>query len=300
MAGIRVSLGRAGYDLLSQAVTRYAREKGDGGLRVSGRPGGVVHLRDGLVVAVASPGAPGPGTLLMRSGRSGAGVAGMRVVRVMAMQDAAFAIVAGHVDGCEPLDDPVDPPDALAVGEVPARLLHQVARKLAALDVLSHPVRPDRERPLPAIEVDLTQLGEVQRDLLIHADGRRTARDIAFRTGRAVYTVTVEMARLLGAGYLECVESVAPPVRIPVRMPPEGLRPRTPPAAEPAVARAAGAGAPATSSPPPPPPPPPPPGPGPALPRRRPGASGITETLASDKNGASWKGFFRLRSGTAK
>lgn len=296
MAGVRDSLGRAGYDLLSSAVTRYAREKGDGALRVSGTPGGVVHLRGGLVVAVASPGAPGPGTLLTRSGRSGAGAAELRVVRMMAMQDAAFAIVAGRVDGWEVLEDPADPPDALGVGETPGRLLHQAARKLAALDVLPHPVRPDRERPLPAVEVDLAQLALLQRELLVHADGRSTARDIAFRTGRAVYPVTVEMARLLGGGYLECVETAAPPVRMPARVPPESLRPRTRPVAEPAAVSTPGdagdvpSSASSLS----------PPDPAPELPRRTPGASGITETLAPQKAVASWKGFFRLRSGTAK
>jgi hypothetical protein len=295
VAGIRDSLGRAGYDLLSQTLTRFAREKGDGGLRVSGQPGGIAHVREGLVVAVASPGAPGPGTLLMRSGRSGAGAAELRVVRVMAMQDAVFAIVAGRVDGCEELGDRADPPEALAVGEMSTRLLQQAARKLAALDVLPHPVRPERERPLPALAADITRLSAVQRELLTHADGRRTARDIAFHTGRAVYTITVEMARLLGAGYLECGDSAVPPVRIPVRLPPEGLRPRTAPAAEPVAVVAPEAAGGAL-----PPPPGPPPGPAPVLPRRTPGASGITETLTDEKSGGSWRGFFRLRSQAAK
>lgn len=121
-----------------------------------------------------------------------------------------------------------------------------------------------------------------------------------------MYTVTVELARMLGAGLLECVEGAAPlPV---VRVPEVGLRQRRPP------------------SPPPPPPPPyvdpavvtalaavlapdaqPLPRPAspsqasaPALPRRDPGASGITESLAPEKRGTSWKGFFRMRNGTAK
>ncbi|MGW2690345.1 MarR family transcriptional regulator [Streptomyces sp. NPDC001296] len=296
MAGIRDSLGRAGYDLLSHAVTQYAREKGDGALRISGQPGGVVHLRGGLVVAVASPGAPGPGTLLMRSGRPGAGAAELRVVRVMAMQDAVFAIVAGDVDGCEPVPDPVEPPEALTVGEGPMRLLHQAARKLAALDVLPHRMRPGRERPLPALEVDVTQLSSVRRELLLHCDGRRTARDIAFRTGRAVYTVTVEMARLLDEGYLECVESADPGLRIATRAPAQGLRPRAPdpatvpaPSADPAPPSQDPGTAPRR-----------PPEPAPSLPRRTPGASGITATITPEKQGASWKGFFRLRSGSAK
>ncbi|MFE9093991.1 MarR family transcriptional regulator [Streptomyces sp. NPDC007264] len=289
MTGIGDSPARDGYDLLSRAVTCYAREKGDGGLRVSGRPGGVVHVRDGLVVAVASPGAPGPGTLLLRSGRSGAGAAALRVVRVMAMQDAVFAIVAGRVDGCMAIEDPAEPADALAVGEMPTRLLHQAARRLAALDVLPHPVRPDRERPLPAPEADLARLGAVQREVMLHADGRRTARDIAFATGSALYTVTVEMARLLGAGYLECVPSAESAVRIPGRVPPEGLRPRTPPQTEPQGVAAPG---PVSAVPPSPPP-------ASVLPRRTPGASGITETPAAEGSGRRRRGFFRLRSGAA-
>lgn len=250
------------------------------------------------MVAVVSPGAPGPGALLLRSGRSGAGAAALRVVRVMAMQDAVFAITAGQVDGCEAIEDPAEPPDALAVGELPTRLLHQAARRLAALDVLPHPVRPDRERPLPAVEVDLARLGVVQREVMLHADGRRTARDIAFSTGRAVYTVTVEMARLLGAGYLECAASAAPTVRIPGHVPAEGLRPRmpprmppqTPPRVEPQGAAAPGPEGAAPASPP----------QAPVLPRRTPGASGLTETPATEGSGPRRKGFFRLRSGTAK
>jgi hypothetical protein len=144
---------------------------------------------------------------------------------------------------------------------MPTRLLHQAAHKLAALDVLPHPVRPERERPLPAAEVDPEELSEVQRELLVHADGRRTARDIAFRTGRAVYTITVEMARLLGEGHLQCLDAAGPPVRIPARVPPEGLRRRKPPATEPAAVAPA-------------PPPPPPPASAPSLrPRPQPGPS---------------------------
>ncbi|MGW0211541.1 hypothetical protein ACWDZ8_39440, partial [Streptomyces sp. NPDC003233] len=35
------------------------------------------------------------------------------------------------------------------------------------------------------------------------------------------------------------------------------------------------------------------------LPRRAPGASGITEVLVPPVSGTGWKGFFRLRHGTA-
>ncbi|MFF3498953.1 MarR family transcriptional regulator [Streptomyces sp. NPDC003247] len=275
----------SGYELLARDLAACGRDGFTGEVRVSGSPGGTVHLRGGLVVAVESPGAPGPEALLLRSGRIGGeewarlvresggarwpaaglvahghtGAAQLRVVCAMALRDAAFAVVAGGVDGCErgPATGPA--PAAVAVGEPPTRLLKDAARRLGALLALPYPVRPERERPVPAPRsFPADGLTALRRELLTHADGRRTARDLAFLTGRGVYAVTVEVARMLGEGLLECPGAPAP---IPVRLPPDGpgLRPRTPV----------------------PPPPATPPEPV-ALPRRRPGASGIKE-------------FFRLR-----
>ncbi|WP_369261709.1 hypothetical protein [Streptomyces sp. R35] len=424
MSTSRDSLGRVGYDLLSRALDECHREKVTGGLRISGKPGGVFHFRDGLVVAVESPGAPGPEARMLRTGRIGgeqwaellregegkrwpetelvahgyAGAAQLRVVCMMALQDAAFAVVAGRVDDCERLavSQPFAP---VAVGEAPGRLLQEAARKLAAVAALPYPVRPDRERPAPIAGADLRsiRLSAAQRELLAHADGRRTARDIAFATGRAVYTVTVGMARMIGEGLLESTDETDPSAPITVRLPPTGALQRRPPSAprpadrgagpageppevdgaegrslsvteaeelakipelaeladlakqvepeepeeievlaEPneseesvlrpagqtprlapevisALASAVGAGAGAakgadatltrrseaeTAAPTtarsdaPTTPPPPTPS---ELPRREPGASGITETLAPERAGASWKGFFRLR-----
>ncbi|MGV9554307.1 MarR family transcriptional regulator [Streptomyces sp. NPDC003522] len=296
----------SGYELLARDLAACGRDGFTGELRVSGSPGGTVHLRDGLVVAVESPGAPGPDALLLRSGRIGGeewaglvrasdgarwpaaglvahgytGVAQLRVVCLMALQDAAFALVAGEVDGCERVPGEGPPPGAVAVGEPPTRLLQGASRRLAALLALPYPVRPERERPVPAsLTYAAVRLTGLRRELLTHADGRRTARDLAFRAGRGVYTVTVEVARMLAEGFLECPRA---PVPIPVRLPPggEAVRPRD------------------RAQPPPPPPPSPspavpllprrPPAPPPepaALPRRRPGASGIKE-------------FFRLRGPT--
>jgi hypothetical protein len=44
------------------------------------------------------------------------------------------------------------------------------------------------------------------------ADGRRTARDIAFALGRGVYGVTVEVSRLLAEGLVEIAEPRTAPV----------------------------------------------------------------------------------------
>lgn len=258
MSTSRDSLGRVGYDLLSRALDECHREKVTGGLRISGKPGGVFHFRDGLVVAVESPGAPGPEARMLRTGRIGgeqwaellregegkrwpetelvahgyAGAAQLRVVCMMALQDAAFAVVAGRVDDCERL--PVSQPFApVAVGEAPGRLLQEAARKLAAVAALPYPVRPDRERPAPIPGSDLRclRLSAAQRELLAHADGRRTARDIAFATGRAVYTVTVGMARMIGEGLLESTDETGSSAPITVHLPPTGALQRRPPAA---------------------------------------------------------------------
>lgn len=328
------SLGRIGYGLLLNALADCGREEFTGALRAAGSPGGTFHLRRGLVVGAESPGAPGPEALLLRSRRiSGedwaelvreaggarwpgaelirhgyAGAVQLRVVCMMALRDAVFAVVAGRVDACE-RDPGAEPLAPVPVGEGPVRLLQDANRKLAALAALPHPVRPNRERPRPSsapVAVIDAQLTPVQRELLAHADGRRTARDLAFRTGRGVYTVAVEVARMVGTGLLECVEGAAPlPV---VRLPQEGLRQRRPPPpspppplphphVDPAVVTALAAvlasdAQPVRRS------APPSQAPAPALPRREPGASGITETLAPEKRGTSWKGFFRMRNGS--
>ncbi|MGW5638147.1 hypothetical protein ACWEWQ_25485, partial [Streptomyces sp. NPDC003832] len=107
-----------------------------------------------------------------------------------------------------------------------------------------------------------------------------------------LYTVTVEVARMLAEGLLECAPDPAP-VRI--RTPPEGVHRRAPALPPPPSAE--------------------PPAPG-ALPRRRPGASGIgealapqdaeplalpsPETLAPEGPETNWKWFFRLRNTTAR
>ncbi|MCZ4611085.1 MarR family transcriptional regulator [Streptomyces sp. Lzd4kr] len=277
----------SGYEHLARALAVCARDGFTGELRVSGTPGGTFHLGDGRVVAAESPGAPGPEALLLRSGRvsgeqwaelmreSGgsrwpataliargyAGAAQLRVVCAMALHDAVFAIAAGRVDDCERVPT-FEPFAQVPVGEPPLGLPQGAARRLTALTELPHPVHPDRERPVPApapadTETPLTVL---RRELLAHADGRRTARDLAFRIGRGVYAVTVEVARMLVDGLLVCTEAPAP---IPVRPFPDGhaLRPREPAPVEP---------------------PPHPPSTPTVLPRRKPGS------------------FFRLRNGITR
>ncbi|MGW2650050.1 MarR family transcriptional regulator [Streptomyces sp. NPDC001393] len=282
---------------LAHALTACERDGFTGELRVPGSPGGAFHLRCGLVVAAESPGAPGAEALLLRSKRidgqqwaelvreSGArwpaagliahgyaGAAQLRVVCLLALRDAAFAVVAGRVDACERVTR-TEPHAPVAVGERPARLLEDAVRKVAAVDALPYPVRPDRERPLPMASPEQA-CTPLRREVLAYADGRRTARDLAFRTGRGVYTVTVEVARMLSDGLLECADPLAhAPLLVAPEAPVVRHREQFPP--EPEATDAA------------------------ELPRRAPGASGITEVLVPPTSGAGWKGFFRLRHGTA-
>jgi hypothetical protein len=115
------------------------------------------------------------------------------------------------------------------LGEPPLRLLQDAVRRLTALAALPHPVHPDRERPVRSGTAGGS--GALRREVLAHADGRSTARDLAFRIGRGVYTVTVEVARMLEEGLLVCA---GPPAPVAVRSLLDGdeLRPRRPPPVE--------------------------------------------------------------------
>jgi hypothetical protein len=173
--------------VLAHAVTQCHADRINAALVVTGDPGGVVNFRDGAVIAVHSPGAPGvamlSATVDVQADRVGA-----------AMADAAFAITVGGISHYL-VDDTADVLSPTSAGISPTRLLGQVAVRLAELAASPCPVSPYRERPVP------TGRGEPAaelREIVAHATGRRTARDIAFAIGRGVHSVTVDVARLLG------------------------------------------------------------------------------------------------------
>ncbi|MEI5103193.1 MarR family transcriptional regulator [Streptomyces sp. PmtG] len=249
MSDLRGLLDPVGHGLLARTLARCEADEVTGQVRAHGRPGGVFHLGRGRVVAVESPGAPGVEVLLLRSGRlsdrewadalaGGApagcpgaalvargvvGAAELRVLRVLALRDAVFAVLAGRITACataaaagpglaslggsEGSEDPGAEPGAdpgVGPGVEPARLLGEAARRLAALAALSTAVLPDRHRlaPASAAAARVDRLPAARREILFLADGRRTARDIAFVSGRGVYPVTVEASRMLADGLL--------------------------------------------------------------------------------------------------
>ncbi|WP_338675290.1 MarR family transcriptional regulator [Streptomyces sp. SCSIO 30461] len=251
------------------------------------------------MVAVESSGAPGVEALLLRSGRLSEadlaelfpartppenldaglvtrgriGVAELQVVIAMALQDAAFAVLAGDVTDCVAAHGS-GPEGPLAPGEDPLRLLDSAARKLAGLAALPHAVLPDRERVIagPGVNGAAKELTPHRQEILFLADGRRTPRDIAFALGRGVYGVTVEVSRLLGEGLLERARGAAA-VGVP-----KVWAERAPAPRHEVAAGDTGRG-------------------GTALPRRVPGASGFrSKALGTEKSAESWKGLFRFRS----
>ncbi|WP_236245073.1 MarR family transcriptional regulator [Streptomyces sp. CC210A] len=206
MPDIQASMQRAGHGVLHLALAQCRAARTTAALRVEGRPGGTFHLRRGGVVAVETSGAPGVEALLLRSGRvradewAGAasgmpaaelvargvvGAAELRVLSAMALQDAVFAVVAGRPRAARPRRRRRRSSRRPRGG--PLRLLDGAVRRLAALAALPHAVRPDRER-VAATGPDLAAAAEGlpphRREILFLADGRRTARDIAFVVGR--------------------------------------------------------------------------------------------------------------------
>lgn len=152
------------------------------------------------------------------------GSAHLQVIQMMASHDALFAIVAGRIENCTLHPDLPVPGNSR--GEDPEDMLGAALRRLDALAGLPRAIMPYRDRlagvpgtgdvrdhaehapesdGLPGVTygtVPGSTFSEVRRHVLRYADGRRTARDIAFLAGRSLYAVTVEMSRMLSDGLL--------------------------------------------------------------------------------------------------
>jgi hypothetical protein len=232
---------QAGREQLEQTLASCAKLRASGLLRVIGEPGGVLYLDDGVITAISTPGAPDPEVILLRSGRVpeagwaavfaaaasdgrmaaelarrgliGAGE--LEAVLRTVLADAMFVLLAGAVEECR-LEEatappllPLDPP------AVPEWLLAETSRRLTVLAGLTSPVVPDRDR-LKRVQGAWTPRvgpGDGQAEILALANGRRTARDMAFALGRGVYAVTLQLSRMCDAGLLEVGSSrrAAPP-----------------------------------------------------------------------------------------
>jgi hypothetical protein len=275
----------SGPGQLEPMLVSIARLRTSGPLRVTGEPGGVIYLADGRIVAISTPGAPDPEAILLRSDRvpeagwSSAyaasasdgqmaaelvkrdliGAGELEALLRTALADALFALVAGSVEECR-LEEATTPPLLpLDPGAAAEWLLAETERRLGVLATLRTPVAHDRDR-LTAVQGAWTpRVGpdDGQAEILALANGRRTARDMAFVLGRGVYAVTLQLSRMCDAGLL-----VIGSTRAPARS--AGLR-AVGETAPPGPAEAPGSGGP------------------PALPRRRRGGSGQAGPRPAEK-----------------
>jgi len=207
-----------------------------GVLRVTGDPGGAIHLADGSVAAIETPGAPSPEVLLLRSHRvsesawdtafataaAAGGPMGAELVRReivgagelegllrTALADAMFVLASGTVEEYRAEPEPADAVLPLRPGAAADVLLAEASRRIRVLAAL--PARHDRDRIVAAAGAARpgVRLGEGQDEILALADGRRTARDMAFALGRGVYATLLQLARMHQAGLLATVSSRA-------------------------------------------------------------------------------------------
>jgi predicted regulator of Ras-like GTPase activity (Roadblock/LC7/MglB family) len=195
---------------LREALTVCAAAGMSGILRVTGDPGGAIHIADGLVAAVETPGAPGPEVLLLRSHRvsesgwdeafAAAAASGGRMSTELtrremvgagelewllrtALADAMFVLANGTVDEYRAEPGQVDFVLPLQPGAEPDSLLAETSRRIRVLAAL--PARNGRDRIVAATGAVQpgVRLGEGQDEILALADGRRTRQGPRLRPG---------------------------------------------------------------------------------------------------------------------
>ncbi|MFJ1933509.1 transcriptional regulator [Kitasatospora sp. NPDC088160] len=204
-------------------------------------PLGSLHLVDGQVAHADSPRAPGLAELLTGCGRITPGqwaellrlhgprarVGEALVERRLLTRgelelghlgtlfDAAFFVLADRTGGVWRFE-----PDARHwLGPVatvdPGRLRREVERRGRLLERIwpwpqldTAPVRPVVPVPRPSNRPP----GRRRRELLDHADGRRTPADLARLLGRSGFGVTADVRRLAAAGLLAAPRHAAPAV----------------------------------------------------------------------------------------
>ncbi|MCB5163552.1 hypothetical protein LG634_01640 [Streptomyces bambusae] len=249
---------------MGQEVARTLAEaplhRVSGTLLVAGDPGGSFHLRDGAIAEVASPGAPGAETLLLRSARISetdwaaatlscpaerplgaelverklVGAAELQLICVAAALDGALAIGMGRIDGFTLERDTHDCRVPALRPIEPDWLVREAERRIRALAARRHPFSPFRTRlgrtDAGTAALDTAADGE-RREILLRVNGRRSTRDIAFLLGRSLYAVAVEVSRLLGEDLVEAVVPDASTATDPYagpRTPTDGLPRRLP------------------------------------------------------------------------
>jgi hypothetical protein len=213
---------------LQQAASAY----GTGAVHVFGNPGGVVYLNGGEVSYIDTPAAPGLNVLVVRSGRvsdhdwlaafdAGAadcevgqvlvarGLLGRRELEVFTLSavfDAALCVLPMTSGTYQ-----FEPGARHWLGAIRPvgvdMLMREVARRQAMLDRLGGvPLEQTATvSPVRQLRGDRTTVTARQWAVLMHANGQRTVRDLAWTLGRGTFATTVEIHRLIARGMLEII-----------------------------------------------------------------------------------------------
>lgn len=130
----------------------------------------------------------------------------------LALADAMFVLACGQVAECR-----TEPPGAghllpLLPGMEPGWLLAEAERRMLALAALPGRLDHGRDRPaaVPGAQPPAGPPGSVPGDLINLANGRRTARDMAFVLGRGVYLTTLQLSALHRDGLLTAASRRGP------------------------------------------------------------------------------------------
>jgi hypothetical protein len=211
-------------DKLTGALRQHATANFSGVLQVDGRPGGSVYFSSGRISACETSGAPSLEVVLLRTrriaeadwdaafsaaavgrrqvtaelvGRELIGAGELEALLRIALADAMFALLTGPVSGwlAAPQADCLLPltPSAQA-----GWLIAEATRRGQVLAAFPGPTLSARDRitAAPGAGRSGYRLGPDQDAILTLADGRRTARDLAFALGRGLYETMLELARM--------------------------------------------------------------------------------------------------------
>jgi len=224
--------------LLGEALKEIAATRFSGVLRVDGSPGATVYVSGGGIAACETPGAPSLEVVLLRSRRvsesdwdaafAAAAIANRHMTTELvkrelvrageleallrtALADAIFALVSGRVDACHAEMSAVSSPLSLTPAARSGWLLAEATRRMQVLASFPEPAVSAQDRiavaPVALVPADAADtvrrglapgLGEAE--ILALADGRRTARDLAFALGRGLYATLLQLTRMRANG----------------------------------------------------------------------------------------------------
>lgn len=221
---------------LEDALKECATARFTGVLRVDGVPGGTIHLSGGGIGACDTPGAPSLEVVFLRSQMIGeadwdaAFTSAAKTGRPMAdelterdlvgtgeleallrttLADAIFALVSGTVDAWHTSEQPEDCLLPLQPAAKAGWLLAEATRRTQVLASFPEPALDARDRivAVPGAALDDLALD----DVLMLADGRRTARDLAFALGQGLFATMLRLSRMRQDKLITIGSATGPP-----------------------------------------------------------------------------------------